>query len=206
MTIRKVIETTSPPLLFSSREQEELRTRGLRILQITFPMLRSINRKYSNAGGRFHTNAEYRREEDIARDAVARQVRAAHWITQKDDAYIVVFDVSFSSRRDDIDGPRKSHGDVLRPTPSRSEKQALRTKPLLTSWYKENPPAICDDSHIQQEIVVKHLGPVGKLDCVVTIYAYQEKNFAPFPLHQMMHQYLCYRSEIFLDAKGHLTL
>jgi hypothetical protein len=206
MTLKKiVVETDSPLLLLSSEHQQALRHQGLRVLQISFPMLRSINRKYSSAGGHMHTNLLYRQEEDLARAAVVQQVQAAHWITNKSDVYIVVFDVFFKSKREDIDGPRKTHGDILQPTPSRAERQALSTKALLTAWYKQHPPAICNDSHIQQEIVIKHLSRESMLNCVATIYAFSEKEFSLLPLHQLLYQNLCLIAGISLDKKGYPT-
>lgn len=185
-----VFETDTPILRFTQQEQEDLRKQGVRLLQITVPMLQSINRKYSNAGGRFHTNGAYLHEEQNAMMQVVKHVEEAGWQVYADDVYLLFFDFSFSSRRGDIDGPRKSHGDILKPRPSGAELKYLNTPLLKEAWYTAHPPAIINDNRIQQEVVTKHLCQVGTLNCVTTIYAFAEKTFRSVPLHQLVHQFL----------------
>ena len=191
-TVTQIVNTL--PLLFTQEDIVQRRAEGLRMIQLRFPMLRSINRQYKIAKGRMYTDPEYQAEKEQARLAVEEQVRAAGWTTTKDDLYLVVFDFSFAGETEqDVDGPVKATTDVLqRQNPSRKERetQGMVTPALVDLWKETHPYAIWNDGQIMLSLLLKHIHQ-DDLFFTVTVYAFAKQQFPVIPLHAMIHQFLC---------------
>lgn len=205
-----VITTNDPPLLLHEDAYETCAAVGMRVFQVQFPMLLSINRQYGTSSIQtgLHTNKTFGMIKRGSRKIIQEAVKDAGWITDKDDRYIIVFDFSFPNMvKQDIDGPRKATGDILqRMRPTKKQKEKLLTEEALVAWHDKHPFAIWNDGQIFQEIVVKHVNqPKDNLLCVATIYAFHEQAYIPVPLHTLLYTYLLNAATYHAQLTSHTT-